>query len=353
MTMSLARKQNEKSSVSGRVSRFAKTMALGVACLASVLTGCAPTGLDSSDIQFTNAGPAGNLQMALTVSAGDNQYRLTEGILRFDGPQELEIDVAKNFVDQSYLDLILVVGNYTVTLEDGWVVSSNEDGVWVPVKDAQLVSPNPQEAQVLESIKTTVALSFEVMLQDIEFTTGEAVVEIEVNEVACKDGQEKIRSCTVNGILGTSHTECVDSEWNGWSECNIETAVVGGNLISGGEMEEIIVTCLGKYAAFTSQLYLDNNNTFICDSADVGTVVNLGYWPVGEELVFRLDVDNTGYSYYTGAAERNPDNIEHAVVEPQEDGSIFFGFEDLHNGGDMDFDDCNFSVTGTQMALIK
>jgi len=129
--------------------------------------------------------------------------------------------------------------------------------------------------------------------------------------------------------------------------------LIGGNLLAEDESEDVIVTCVAKGGGYTHQLYLDNTNTFICDSADVGTQVNLGTFPAGTELIFRLDVLNTGYSYYTGAAERNPDSEIHVRIDSTESGAYRFGFEDLFGGGDRDYDDCVFEVSGSDADWLE
>jgi len=129
--------------------------------------------------------------------------------------------------------------------------------------------------------------------------------------------------------------------------------LIGGNLLADDEGQDVIVTCVGKGGGYTHELYLDNTNTFICDSADIGTQVNLGTFPAGTELIFRLDVLNSGYSYYTGAAERNPDSEIHVRIDSTESGAYRFGFEDLYGGGDRDYDDCVFEVSGSDADWLE
>jgi len=136
-------------------------------------------------------------------------------------------------------------------------------------------------------------------------------------------------------------------------EDNEPETLIGGNLLAEDESQDVIVTCVSKGGGYTHELYLDNTNTFICDSADVGTQVNLGTFPAGTELVFRLDVLNSGYSYYTGAASRNPDSEIHVRIDSTEAGTHLFGFEDLYGGGDRDYDDCVFSVSGSDADWIE
>jgi hypothetical protein len=129
--------------------------------------------------------------------------------------------------------------------------------------------------------------------------------------------------------------------------------LIGGNILADDESEDVIVTCVAKGGGYNHDLYLDNTNTFICNSADIGTQVNLGTFPAGTELIFRLDVSSSGYSYYTGAAERNPDSEIHVRIDTLESGAHRFGFEDLYGGGDRDYDDCVFEVSGSDADWLE
>jgi hypothetical protein len=82
-------------------------------------------------------------------------------------------------------------------------------------------------------------------------------------------------------------------------------------------------------------------------SSAVGSTVNLGIFPVGTELIFRLYVRNTGYNYYTGPADRNPDKKSHArVQENWQVNETLVSFEDLYNGP-FHYNDLSFSFTNT------
>jgi len=79
-----------------------------------------------------------------------------------------------------------------------------------------------------------------------------------------------------------------------------------------------------------------------------GTVWNLGKFPVGQELIFANTAN--GVTYYTGPASRNPDNIIHAAVSlKNETGThhkYLVTFEDYWGGGDKDYNDVEFFVSG-------
>jgi hypothetical protein len=116
--------------------------------------------------------------------------------------------------------------------------------------------------------------------------------------------------------------------------------------------EPIIATYRGFSAAHNDDVYLlmedevDDNDVFIFNNrrAAMGSTVNLGSFPIGTELRFRLRVRDTGNDFYTGPAARNPDNRFHARVQEEwQPGETLISFEDLFNA-EADFDDINFSI---------
>ena len=110
---------------------------------------------------------------------------------------------------------------------------------------------------------------------------------------------------------------------------------------------------LGHSAAFSNDLFLDSPANslgviFNNQTTPVGTMVNLGTFTAGTELVFRIHVNDTGFDFFTGPGNRNPDGIPHAVVDDQFAPNMSrVSFEDLFGGGDSDFDDINFAFTNT------
>lgn len=122
--------------------------------------------------------------------------------------------------------------------------------------------------------------------------------------------------------------------------------VLGGQLYGTGG--EVTVTVLPHTAGLVSELRLctPGYERFIALNTDTGTIVNLGSFPAGLELIFCIFVPATGRTYYMGPAERNPDGVIHATVDVLGPGQAQVGFEDLFGGGDRDYDDNNFSFTG-------
>ncbi len=78
-----------------------------------------------------------------------------------------------------------------------------------------------------------------------------------------------------------------------------------------------------------------------------GTNWSLGTFPKGTELIF-YDIAN-GKTYYTGPASRNPDKLAHAAISFKNSGThhrYLVSFEDYWNGGDKDYNDLEFYVSG-------
>ena len=123
--------------------------------------------------------------------------------------------------------------------------------------------------------------------------------------------------------------------------------------------EEVGLWFVGSDAAFESVLLLraprfrgpffPNHDTATGDTAD------LGFFEAGAELVFGLNVRTTEDTFFTGAPSRNADNQIHArmsawsgtpSIPPR---GVRVDFEDLFGGGDLDFNDYSFVVTGAKL----
>lgn len=114
----------------------------------------------------------------------------------------------------------------------------------------------------------------------------------------------------------------------------------------------VIATFQGSSAGYDSELYLDQAGVgpiFPNHSTSVGTTFDLGIFSAGDELIFRLHVVNTGNDWKTGGGYRNADGLAHAniVMNWNNSGETWVGFEDLYGGGDGDYDDHTFSFSNT------
>jgi hypothetical protein len=126
--------------------------------------------------------------------------------------------------------------------------------------------------------------------------------------------------------------------------------------------DPIIATYQGNTATFTNLLYLmlngsgqpgddgdPANDLFIFNNqaSPVGSTFDLGSFPIGTELEFRLFVTNTGNNFFSGPASRNPDDTAHARVQNAwQSGTTLVSFEDLFQGP-FNYNDLSFSFTNT------
>jgi DNA helicase HerA-like ATPase len=87
-------------------------------------------------------------------------------------------------------------------------------------------------------------------------------------------------------------------------------------------------------------------------STAVGTTLDLGFFAAGTPLDIVLDVVTTGDSLPPGPGAGNPDGLPHAnvIYNFGEAGRTFVGFEDILGGGDLDYDDHEFSFTNITSA---
>jgi len=124
--------------------------------------------------------------------------------------------------------------------------------------------------------------------------------------------------------------------------------ILGQELIATGG--DVVVTFVSNGAGYTSELYLDGpdgdalGSIFNNQTTPVSTSLNLGAFLAGTELIFRLEVQNTGQVFYSGDSSRNADGIAHAVVDSGQN-QARVGFEDLFGGGDRDYNDLVFSFS--------
>ncbi len=128
---------------------------------------------------------------------------------------------------------------------------------------------------------------------------------------------------------------------------SLAASVLGGSLIVQHD-GNVTATFQGSNAGYISSLYLGNTKIFTSNEAS-GTTFNLGNFTAGTELAFRLEVHNTGHTFYSGHASNNLDGVAHALVNDSfGNGETLVSFEDLLGGGDKDYNDLLFSFSNTE-----
>lgn len=113
----------------------------------------------------------------------------------------------------------------------------------------------------------------------------------------------------------------------------------------------IILTYLSGEAGNTNILYLDQPSAvgpIFNNKAASNPEFDLGSFLAGTELVFRLNSDGAD-NWFSGPASRNSDLFAHAVVTDLGDNIVKVEFEDLPNGGDLNFGDMVFTVSNAMV----
>ena len=145
----------------------------------------------------------------------------------------------------------------------------------------------------------------------------------------------KILFAIVLAICGTASTQA--------------TPIIGGQIFVQ-DTGHVVATFTGSNAEFDNLLLLASppnslGTIFEGHVTGTGTMVDLGLFTAGTELIFELN-NQVGGLFFTGPASRNPDNVAHAAVDYQVgSGQAFVGFEDMFGGGDFDYNDLEFTLT--------
>jgi hypothetical protein len=125
--------------------------------------------------------------------------------------------------------------------------------------------------------------------------------------------------------------------------------VTGGDIIASGG--EVYVTFNGSDAGYDNLLFMVNGPSgtlFEGHVTAVGLTLDVGWFAAGTDLVFGLN-NQMGNTWYTGAASANADGVAHAKVDGSVAGQVAVGFEDLPGGGDLDYNDLEFTVSNSHV----
>ena len=113
---------------------------------------------------------------------------------------------------------------------------------------------------------------------------------------------------------------------------------------------------VGSDAGYTNELWLwDPAKVYVATghATAPGTLVSVGSFAVGTELVFAIVVTDNGNTWYSGPATRNADSFDHAAITYVGDCEWVVGFEDEDGGGDQDFNDIELTIAGPlEMQLV-
>lgn len=141
-------------------------------------------------------------------------------------------------------------------------------------------------------------------------------------------------------------------------------------LVIASGTQPVVATYVGNSAAFSNNLFLmltgggtpgDDGNTandlfvFNNQTSPLNSQVTLGTFASGTELIFRLQVTNTGNTFFSGPSARNADGKCHARVQNDfAPGTTLVSFEDLFGTpeGDGGYNDLSFTFTNTVAADV-
>src|SRR5438445_358165 len=94
---------------------------LGVALLTLIVGGCSSTPIDPSTEQGSTESEVGSVNLPLTTTVGDTQYRLALATFTITGPALSKPLVVKPPADEPVHNVVLPVGSYSIELSVGWV----------------------------------------------------------------------------------------------------------------------------------------------------------------------------------------------------------------------------------------
>ncbi|HEY0562356.1 MAG TPA: DUF4114 domain-containing protein [Methylophilus sp.] len=129
---------------------------------------------------------------------------------------------------------------------------------------------------------------------------------------------------------------------------------LNGNTLTVATPGEVVLTFLSASASFSSDLFLVGTPSAILNNQTTvaGTQYSLGSFAEGAELTFNLFVNDTGFTYSTGAGNLNPDGLVHAAYAFNGNQPLTLGFEDLFAAGDSDYNDLVVSLNNVAITPV-
>jgi hypothetical protein len=129
---------------------------------------------------------------------------------------------------------------------------------------------------------------------------------------------------------------------------SVAHASIGDRLISlGGDVKVSIVKFTGSPGYTNKMAVQAPNYTYVGTNRDFGTTVNIGTIAASTEIVLSL-VNPNGDKFITGSAASNFDSFAHANVTKISADTFRVDFEDLTGGGDQNYGDGAFEISGVQ-----
>lgn len=129
----------------------------------------------------------------------------------------------------------------------------------------------------------------------------------------------------------------------GASRAHAQQAGLGAPIMINYECADVSLTVQASDADFTSIFWRSGSSLGLSSKATPGTTIQLNGVTAGE-LVLGIYVEDTGYTFWSGAASNNAgtDGLVHAEYN-----LTSVGFEDIYGGGDFDYNDAVISISIT------
>ena len=144
--------------------------------------------------------------------------------------------------------------------------------------------------------------------------------------------------------------------FSGFASANVDSAFAfksaSADKLFVANAGEVMVTFISKTAAYSNDLFLmgKSNKVLNNQNSAQGQQFSLGSFQAGAELAFKIVVNTTGDTFFSGLGNLNADNVVHSAFKINTDNTVTMGFEDIMGGGDKDYDDIVFSLSNVQMS---
>ncbi|MCK9487427.1 MAG: Ig-like domain-containing protein [Dehalococcoidia bacterium] len=257
-------------------------------------------------------------------------------------------------------------GSITYTPDAGFagievfqVTVADEHGFETTITVSILVNGAPQGADVTTHTSEDAPVDIDV-LAGIMDPNGDAVELVQVSDPA--NGSVTVVNGVVTytpdaGFVGDDVFNATFQDGNGGSlTIAVTVTVASAPRIVLTQNACIVVVARGGEATYLSEFWLQAPGTpsflGITSQSPDGTMVPLGAYAAGTEVVLSIHVTSTGHVFSTGVAANNPDGMVHATLTAGADDVLYtVAFEDQFNGGDQDFNDAVLDVLALDCAV--
>jgi hypothetical protein len=201
---------------------------LGVTVLGLALAACSSTPIDPSNEQSSTESDSGSISLPLTAEGKGVTYRLRLASFLITGAA-IKARVVKPLDDATVHNEKLPVGDYSILLQNGWVLEKRgiNEMVYTPIKDAKLVTPNPVNVGIDGHIVAQAFFGFSTTSGDVTLGDGSVDIHIGVQDCAAYDTYSASLAELTVQCLGTLDPKAYEVSKDGYltptfSECTLK-----------------------------------------------------------------------------------------------------------------------------------